>query len=81
MAGPGVPEKTKWMPAASRDLEDQGKSGCVADMHRYLERMLPRTCEICRPRWFPPDCRFAVLVGVARVGGAKCCMRARARPR
>ena len=50
-AGPGVPVKHRWMPAAFRDLADPEKLGC-ADMHRYLERMGPRTCALCRPRWF-----------------------------
>ena len=54
MAGPGVPEKHKRMPSAFRDLADPEKLGCAADMHRYLDRMAPRNCEQCRPRWFFP---------------------------
>ena len=54
MAGPEVPPKHRWAPAAFRDLADRDKLGCVADLHRYLVGMSPRTCEVCRSRWFSP---------------------------
>ena len=69
MDGPDVPLRHRWAPAAFRDLADQDKLGCAADMHRYLEGMSPRTCEICRSRWFA-HCRYALLGGVRLLGGS-----------
>ena len=45
MDGPDFPAGHKWIPAAFRDIADEEKSGCVADLRRYLERMVPRACE------------------------------------
>ena len=54
MAGPELPPKHGWTPAAFRDLADRDKLGCVADLHRRLDGMKPRTCSVCRSRWFSP---------------------------
>ena len=77
MAGPGVPGWHRWIPTALRDLADPGKLGCAADMHRYLERMFRRTCELCRPRWFPPTADFPYWEGSSALAALNAlCMRA-----
>ena len=71
MAGPELPPKHGWTPAAFRDLADRDKLGCVADLHRYLEGVKPRTRSVCRSRWFPPTVDTPYWAGAAFLAALK----------
>ena len=54
----GRPSRFNWMPPCFDDLLGDAKMSKVSEMHRFLESMCPRTCDLCRSRWFSPTMRI-----------------------
>ena len=73
MAG-GAPERRNRATAAIRDVAYLEGSGRTAYMRRFQESAPPRTYEICRPRWPPPQLPTIPTVE----GGKSVCLRSSA---